>query len=111
LTVALSVETTLAKTGEMEDRLAHGLGRDGPGVHAHAANLPPLLDDGRPEAKLGRLDRRSRPGGPGADRDQVEVHRTTRSGYALPEQGGHVVDFAAFVLPTRAGALAPAVVF
>ena len=46
--VALAVQLALAEAGEVEHRLAQGLGRDGAGVDADPADHVAALDDGRP---------------------------------------------------------------
>jgi hypothetical protein len=70
--IALAVDRSLVVAGQVQDGLAEGLGRDGPGDDAHAAELPALHDRGS-APQLGRLDRGLLPGGPRSDDDQVVV--------------------------------------
>jgi hypothetical protein len=61
--VALTVDVTVAQTGEVEDRLPEGFGGDRARVYRNAAYLPTLCDaDSLPE--LRGLDRAFWPAGP-----------------------------------------------
>ena len=55
--VAGAVQLALAHAGEVDDGLTQRLGRDGPGVHADAAEHPSALDDRDRLAELCRGDR------------------------------------------------------
>ena len=69
--VALSVHRPLAVPREIHDRLAERLRRDGPRVHAHATEAPPLFDQSDALSELCRLDCRALTGRAGADHDEV----------------------------------------
>ena len=69
--VAGAVELTLAHAGEVDDRLAQRLGRDGPGVDADAAEHPAPLDDRHRLAELGRRDGGLLTAGTRTDDDEV----------------------------------------
>ena len=73
--VGLPVHLPLVEAGQVEHRLAEGLGRDRAGVQAHPAEHARPLDDGDLAIQLGRGDRSLLAAGPGSDNDEVEfVH-------------------------------------
>ena len=69
--VGAAVEAALAPAGEVQHRLAQGLGRDGAGMDRDAADPPALLDHQHRLAELGGLDGGAPPGGAAADDDEV----------------------------------------
>ena len=71
--VALPVHLPLVQAGQVEHRLAHGLGRDRAGVQAHPADHVGLLHDRYPAIQLGGRDRRFLPAGPRTDDNQVVI--------------------------------------
>jgi len=54
--VALAVQIALGEAGEVENRLAQGLGGDGAGVDGDPTDHVGAVDDGDPAAELGRRD-------------------------------------------------------
>ena len=66
-----AVDGAVVVAGEVEDGLAHGLGGDGAGVDADAADDGAGLDDGHALVHLGGGHGGALAGGPGADDDQV----------------------------------------
>ena len=75
--VALPVHLPLVDAGEVEHRLAQGLGWDRPGVQADPADHVAALHDSHPALELGRGDGRLLPARAGADHQQVEVVHNT----------------------------------
>jgi len=71
--VALPVHLPLVQTGQVEDRLAQGLGRDRARVQAHTADHVLALDDRHPPLELRRSDGRLLATRPRADHQHVEV--------------------------------------
>jgi hypothetical protein len=69
--VAVAVDGPLAESGQVEDGLPHGLGRDGAGVDADAADAAGPVDQRDPPAELGRQEGGLLPGGAGTDHDEV----------------------------------------
>ena len=66
-----SVDGAVVVAGEMEHGLAHGLGGDGAGVDANAADHGPGFHHGHALLHLGSGDGGALPGRPGTDDDQV----------------------------------------
>ena len=66
-----AVDRAVVVAGEVQHRLAHGLGGDGAGVDADAADHRAGLHNGHPLVHLGCGHGGSLPGGPGANDDQV----------------------------------------
>ena len=73
--VVHAVDRAVVVAGEMQHRLAHGLGGDGAGVDAHAAHHLPGLDHGHALAHLGGGHGGPLARGPGTDNDQVVLYR------------------------------------
>jgi hypothetical protein len=71
--VALPVHLPLVEAGQVQDRLAHGLGRDGAGVDADPAEHVRPLDNRHPAFQLGRGDGRFLAAGAGPDDEKIEV--------------------------------------
>ncbi len=69
--VAGAVQLALAHAGQVDDRLAQRLGRNGSGVHANAAEHPAALDDRDRLAELRRRDRGLLPARTRTDDDEV----------------------------------------
>jgi len=69
--VGLAVELALIQPGQVQHRLAEGLGRDGPGVDANTAHHVAAVDDRGPLPQLGRRDGRLLTGRTGADDGEV----------------------------------------
>ena len=68
-----AVEPALAQTREIQRRLAKGLGGEGAGVDAGAAQVRRSLDQGHPLAEVGGLGGALLPGRAGADHDEVVI--------------------------------------
>src|SRR5206468_481501 len=66
-----AVQRALADAGEVQDRLAHRLGRDRAGVDADAADVVVALDEGDAAAELGGAEGGLLAGGAGADNHEV----------------------------------------
>ncbi len=69
--VGPAIEAALAPAGEIQHRLAQGLGGNGPGVHRHAAHAAALVDDQHRPAELGGLDGGAPPRGTASDNNQI----------------------------------------
>jgi hypothetical protein len=69
--VVHAVDGAVVVAGEVQDGFAHGLGGDGAGVDADAADDGAGLDDGHALLHLGGGHGGALPGGPGTDDDQV----------------------------------------
>ncbi len=69
--VGAAVEAALAPAGQVQRRLAQGLGRDGAGVHRHPADAAAVLDHQHRLAQLGRLHRGPAARRPRADDDEI----------------------------------------
>ena len=79
--VGTAVEATLAPSGQVQNRLAQGLGRDRAGVNRNAADPAAPFDDQDIPSEFRRLNGSAAPRRPAADHDQIVVfhyapHRT-----------------------------------
>ena len=83
-----AVEAPLLETGQVEDRLAEGLGGDRAGVDADAADDLPPFANADPPAELGGLDGGVVPGRAGSDDEDVErFHAAHLGAYGRNWQG------------------------
>ena len=82
--VAGAVQLALAHAGEVDDRLAQRLGRNGSGVHANTAQHPAALDDGDRLAELCRRDRGLLAARTRTDDDEVVLHHGTHGKRSTP---------------------------
>ncbi len=78
--VAGAIKLAFIEAGEMKDGFAHGLGRDGAGVDADAAETDLAFDHGDAFAELGRVKSCFLAGGTGADDDEIvgDIHGGTQ---------------------------------
>src|SRR5204862_3750630 len=100
-----AVDVALAESGDVEGRLAQGLGGNHPGVgDRHPTGQLVALDDGDPLAEVGSLDGGLLPGRPRADDDQVVVldHQTEAVASVAPRSPRRV-----WARPASAGAPRP----
>ena len=77
--VVHAIDGAVVVAGQVQHRLAHGLGGNGAGVDAHAANHLPGLDHSHAFAHLGRGHGGSLPRRPGTDNDEVILYRAHAS--------------------------------
>jgi hypothetical protein len=82
--VALPVHLALVQAGQVQDRLTHGLGRDGAGVDADAAEHVGPLDDRHAALQLRRGDGRLLAARPGPDDEKIEVVHASSVGAWSP---------------------------
>ena len=74
--VAVAVDRALAQAGQVQHGFADGLGGDGAGVDADAADAVDALDERDALAELGGVERRLLPGGAGTDDHQIVMRMT-----------------------------------
>ena len=74
-----AVDGAVVVAGEVQDRLAHGLGGDGAGVDADAADRAHALDHGDLLSLLGGVDSGALSSRAGSDDDEVVVSHAQRS--------------------------------